>query len=189
MSTKSRESRRRILMLLERLGRLMNGRGHELGLKPVQWEALRYLSRANRFSRTPSGLTAYLGSTKGTVSQTLIALEKKALIRKRVVADDRRAVRLELTAAGRRALRDDPLLEFGESLAILSRGDEVALEECLTTMIGEHLERADGRPFGLCRTCRHFEKNAPDGDPHYCGLLEERLSADDAQRICMEQES
>ncbi|HIP78057.1 MAG TPA: MarR family transcriptional regulator, partial [Kiloniellaceae bacterium] len=57
-------------LLLERLARVLQNEAHSEGLKPTQWEALRYLSRANRFSRTPSGVTAYLGMTKGTVSQT-----------------------------------------------------------------------------------------------------------------------
>ncbi len=176
-------------MLLERFGRLLQSRGHELGLKPAQWEALRYLGRANRFSRTPSGLTAYLGSTKGTVSQTLIALEDKGLVRKKADRDDRRAVRLELTAAGRRALEADPLLELEASLDVLGRREEVALDQALTSVLAGHLERTGGRPFGLCRTCRYFEKNATDGGPHRCSLLEVKLSADDSEQICVEQEA
>ena len=189
MSAETDRSRKRVLMLLERLGRLMQSRGHELGLKPVQWEALRYLSRANRFSRTPSGLTAYLGSTKGTVSQTLIALEGKGLIRKKADPGDRRAVRLELTAAGRRALESDPLEEFAESLAALGKTGEGALERQLTALLSERLEQTEGRPFGICRTCTHFEKKAPEGKPHRCGLLDVPLSAEDAEQICVEQES
>ncbi|ANM30954.1 hypothetical protein ABI59_17285 [Acidobacteria bacterium Mor1] len=189
MSGETDRSRKRVLMLLERLGRLMQSRGHELGLKPVQWEALRYLSRANRFSRTPSGLTAYLGSTKGTVSQTLIALESKGLIRKKSDPGDRRAVRLELTAAGRRALGSDPLLEFAESVGALGKVGEGTLERNLTALLTERLEQIEGRPFGICRTCTHFEKNAPEGKPHRCGLLELPLSADESEQICVEQES
>lgn len=67
-----------ILILLERIGRVLQNDGHSEGLKPTQWEALRYFARANRFSRSPSALTAYLGMTKGTVSQTVGALEKRA---------------------------------------------------------------------------------------------------------------
>ena len=68
---------RMIMWPLERLARIMRAREHEGGLNPAQWEALRYLSRANRFSDSPGALTRYLGATKGTISQTLMALERK----------------------------------------------------------------------------------------------------------------
>ena len=35
--------------LLERLARLVHNDAHVDGLKPTQWESLRYLARANRF--------------------------------------------------------------------------------------------------------------------------------------------
>ncbi len=186
MSSKTRETRQRVLALLERFGRLLQTRGHEQGLKPVQWEALRYLRRANRFSRTPGGLTAYLGSTKGTVSQTLIALESKGLVRKKAAPTDRRAVCLELTAAGRRALDSDPLHELDESFDVLGQERVDSLERSLTTLLMEQIARAGGRPFGLCSTCSHFERDSPGGRPHRCSLLDVKLSDDDSRRICIE---
>ena len=91
-----------IVALLERLSRVLQNESHAEGLKPTQWEALRYLERANRFSRTPSGLTSYLGMTKGTVSQTLNALERKGLIRKTADKADRRQVHIDLTAKAKK---------------------------------------------------------------------------------------
>ena len=84
----------RIAALIERIGRLLSTDAHAGGLLPVQWEALRYLGRANRFSRTPAALTAYLGLTKGTVSQTVHVLEAKGLVTKQVDPADRRGRRL-----------------------------------------------------------------------------------------------
>jgi hypothetical protein len=40
----------------------------EHGLQPVQFEALHYLTRCNRYSDTPMAVTEFLGQTKGTVS-------------------------------------------------------------------------------------------------------------------------
>src|SRR3546814_12965729 len=85
--------------LLARTARLIAGDGHSAGLKPVQWQALRYLAIANRFSRTPGALAAWLGQTKGTVSQTVGALERKGLVERTGDPDDRRLVRLSLTEA------------------------------------------------------------------------------------------
>ena len=78
--------------LIERLARIVSGAGHSNAMKPAQWDALRYVSRANRFSRTPGALTAYLGVTKGTVSQTLMSLERAGLVSKTIDAADRRSV-------------------------------------------------------------------------------------------------
>ncbi len=81
---------KRISALLERIGRLLTTEAHAEGLLPVHWETLRYLQRANRFSQSAAALTAYLGLTKGTVSQTLGTLDNKGLIKKNVDRRDRR---------------------------------------------------------------------------------------------------
>ena len=103
---------------LERLARLLRSSEQIEGLYPVQWEALRYLQRANRFSRSPGALADFLGATRGTVSQSLIALERKGLIARKPDPRDRRVRRLFLSEAGRRLLDRDPLL----GLASLAAG-------------------------------------------------------------------
>lgn len=178
----------RIAVVLERLARVIQNDAHSEGLKPTQWEALRYLARANRFSRTPSGLTAYLGMTKGTVSQTLNALERKGLVAKRTDAADRRQVHIDLTADGVRLLERDPVDALLGSAATLSAEDRQGLAQGLKGLLTETLSRRNGRPFGVCRSCRFFRANDPEGAPHRCGLLDVALSADDSQRICVEQE-
>lgn len=107
--------------LIDRLMRLSrNGVALE-GLNPAQWEALRYIERANRFSRTPAALSDYLGSTRGTVSQTLIALEQKGLLSRQPSARDKRSIQLELTDAGAGALARDPLLEVANDIGRVVR--------------------------------------------------------------------
>ncbi|WP_421723222.1 MarR family winged helix-turn-helix transcriptional regulator [Bauldia sp.] len=178
-----------IAVLLERIGRILQNESHAEGLKPTQWEALRFLGRANRFSRTPSGLTAYLGTTKGTVSQTLNALERKGLATKHIDPADRRQVRIDLTRKGRRLLKNDPILALMESSTSLSEHDRGELTGTLQTLLSEALRRRDGRPFGVCRTCRFFRADDPNGAPHRCALLKVPLSADDSGEICVEHET
>ena len=178
-----------IAVLLERLARVLQNESHAEGLKPTQWEALRYLARANRFSRTPSGLTAYLGTTKGTVSQTLNALERKGLVGKTEDPADRRQVRIDLTAKGGRLLKRDPVDGVLRSVSALSGREQQTLRHSLETLLTETLRRRGGRPFGLCHSCRHFKANDPDGAPHRCGLLDVALSPDDSNQICVEQEA
>jgi len=78
-----------------------------LGAEGLQWVHLRmldYLARANRYSNTPLAVAEYLNLTKGTVSQSLILLEEKGLVRRSDDAADRRIVRLTLTEAGEKVV-------------------------------------------------------------------------------------
>jgi DNA-binding MarR family transcriptional regulator len=175
--------------LLERIGRLLRGARHRTDmLNPAQWEALRYLGRANRYSRTPTALTRYLGSTKGTVSQTVIALERKGLVRRGDDPRDRRGVRLGLTARGRANLQRDPM---GALLDGIDSGLLGRLEGDLAELL-VHLQRANQhRPFGLCGTCRFFRRDvgeAAGGGPHRCGLTLEPLATVESEQICAEHE-
>ncbi|MEN8763252.1 MAG: MarR family transcriptional regulator, partial [Thiogranum sp.] len=90
--------------LIERLGNLVRANVRavcsEYGLRPVQLEAMRFLTQCNRYSDTPQAVAEYLGLTKGTVSQTLKVLEKKGLLRKLGDAKDKRVVHLNPTAKG-----------------------------------------------------------------------------------------
>ncbi len=182
------ESPETVAVLLERLARILQNEAHAAGLKPTQWEALRYLARANRFSRSPSALTAYLGTTKGTVSQTLMALERKGLVAKAPDAAHRRHLHIDLTPEGERLLRQDPIAAVMRSAEQLPEQQRRHLAETLSALLTDMLRQRQGRPFGVCRTCRFFQTQHPEGGPHRCGLLGVALSADDSQRICVEQE-
>jgi DNA-binding MarR family transcriptional regulator len=173
--------------VLSRLARLARGAQHRNGLNPAQWEALRYLARANRYSRSPKELSAFLGATKGTVSQTLIALNRKGLITRRRRPKDGRGLELELTAAGWTMLGADPLGRFAQAVANLPEGARGALLDNLVAVMRE-VQRLDGYAgFGVCRTCVHFchglASDEPGG-PHRCGLTGEPLSPHECRQIC-----
>src|SRR5438046_10143253 len=87
--------------------------GSDEALQPVQLQALIYLSKANRYSNTPQALAQYLGLTKGTVSQTLLLLDRRGLIERFEDDIDRRVVRLRLSSAGERLLSEvEPTLAW-----------------------------------------------------------------------------
>lgn len=174
---------------MERLARILLNDSHAGGLKPTQWEALRYLSRANRFSRSPGAVTAYLGVTKGTVSQTLSALERKGLITKATDQADRRGVQINLTRQGAKMLQHDPAISIETATRQMTAIDRAQLSASLEGVVLRLLRDRGGRPFGACKTCRHFKKSAPKGAPHFCTLLGEPLTASDSQAICVEQEN
>lgn len=176
-------------LLIDRLDRLARRGASIEGLNPAQWEALRFVARANRFSRTPAALADYLGSTRGTVSQTLIALEQKGFVSRTQSTRDKRSICLELTPQGEIALKDDPLLALARDLASAS-SDIRNLVETLRAALHRAVARNDGRAFGACHSCRHFQRDVGSSShaPHRCGLLDEPLSETDSRAICVEQE-
>lgn len=175
--------------LLERIGHLSRSDEQLWDLYPAQWAALRYLAQANRFSRTPMALTRYLGTTRGTISQTLNALEKKGHVVRQPNERDKRSVNIALTDAGRQKLESDPILRLAEvtgtTLGVETKRTRKLLEKILAGLIAGN----GGRPFGQCRTCRHFQngEGASPEQPHRCALLDVDLSKTDSEAICVEQ--
>lgn len=173
--------------LFERLTSLMRvwNRQHPLlaDLQPIQVSALLYLARCNHYSNTPLAVTEYLGLTKGTVSQSLKALEGKGLIVKTQDARDKRSVQLQLSEPARELVAaiapPDFLLEALEQM-----GEQAQQLEQLFGNLLRLIQRNQDVPgFGLCHSCRFHQQR--DGLP-FCGLTEEPLAPADAQLICRE---
>lgn len=177
-----------MIYIVDRLARLIRGVSHEQGLNPAQWDALRFLDQANRFSRSPGAVTAYLGSTKGTVSQTLQALERKGLIRKTAQLSDRRGVQVDLTERGRDVLKEDPMRALEEALSALPADERAAVRDGLEKIIAQMLAAREGRPFGVCQTCKYFIPGQYRGGDNWCSLLDLSVVEGDENRLCIEHE-
>jgi len=167
----------RLLMAEERSGRE--------ALPAVQIAALHYLNRCNRYSDTPASVADYLAATKGTVSQTLRALENKGLIERHADANDGRVVHLAPTRAGKQLLRAEiPPPAFRAAEAELGNDDRDQLRELLETLLRGMQRSGQISLFGVCRTCSHFRRL---GENRFqCGLTEERLTPADSEKICRE---
>jgi DNA-binding MarR family transcriptional regulator len=190
--TSAEPAARRVAALIERLGRLTRSQRFTGGLNPAQWESLRYLAAANRYSRMPGAVAEFLGATKGTVSQTLIALEGKGLITRRPDARDGRGVVLDLTRAARELFGGDPFGDLETAAGRLPASAQKTIAEHLTAMLATLQSRNRFRTFGMCQTCRFFRRgDAPGekGGPHRCGLTQEPLSEPEIVLICREHEA
>lgn len=175
-----------------RLSRVQPAAQHDHRLIPAQWETLRYLSRANRYSRSPSTVAAFLGTTKGTASQTLLALERKGLIHREPDPKDRRSGNYTLTDLGLGLLVDDPIAALTMKADALRSTLRLQLAGDLRGLLRELQLANGGRAFGECATCRHFRRDAAAGDtagPHRCGLTNEALTDDESRRISAEREA
>lgn len=174
--------------LLDRIGRMARGLQFAHGLNPAQWESLRFLACANRHSRTPSALATFLGTTKGTASQTLIALESKGLISRARSRFDRRVTTLVVTQAGEDLLRRDPLLSLESAVAGLPRKVATGLVDGLSRLIDELTQRHGWQSFGICVHCGHFQ-DPQAGETAHCGKLKADLEEVDTRNICVYFES
>lgn len=170
---------------LERLARLIRQQGHAHSLNPVQWEVLRYLARANALSNTPGAAARYLGSTKGTVSQTILALERKGLLTKAQRQQDKRSVHLALTEQGRAALAQDGLDPLLADIAALSAKTRKRLDRGLAALLRAEAQRQQEPAFGTCPTCRYF-REAASGSAPLCMKVNAALSPAEVGLICIE---
>ncbi|WDR02045.1 MarR family transcriptional regulator [Devosia algicola] len=136
--------------LINRLSRLDAAQGWVDDLNPTQLAALTYLAHANRFSRSPSHVADYLGTTRGTMSQTLKALERKGHVEEQRSESDKRSISYGLTASGQEATAAPSLMEAG--LEGLSRDARDALAQLLTRLLKLSLAENQGRAFGVCKS-------------------------------------
>lgn len=102
-------ARRRLPVLLRRAWYGMNQafrrRIAHLGITPNQFTALRWLSEAGDHGITQRELADRMCSDANTIAALATHMAELGLVRRSVDRDDRRARRLTITAAGRRAYR------------------------------------------------------------------------------------
>jgi DNA-binding MarR family transcriptional regulator len=177
----------RVIVLLDRLSRLTRELQFVDGLNPAQWEALRYLAAANKYSRSPTALAEYLGATKGTVSQTLIALESKGLITRCKKTCDRRQVDLCLTEAGEAMLARDPMRTLERAAGEMADELGPQMVKGLTRLLHDLQNRHQVAGFGVCQDCSLFCVNGAGdtvGDGQ-CGSTGETIAAVEKTKICV----
>lgn len=156
----------------------------ELGLQPVHLQMLDYISRCNRFSDTPAALANYLGMTRGTVSQTLLLLERNGYIEKNTDTQDKRVIHLKLTPDGKAILvKASPATLYQEANEIFSKNDFLNHEDSFMNALLSLQKANQSQSFGLCKTCQYFTLVT---DGFTCGLTKQPLSKADSEKICQE---
>jgi DNA-binding MarR family transcriptional regulator len=179
--------RTRIVELVDRLSRMAHSLQFAEGLNPAQWEALRFVARANRNSCSPGTLADFMGSTKGTVSQTLKALESKGLIERSRKAGDRRGVEIAVTSAGRKLIEKDPLGHIHDALSHCSETDQRAVVAGLERLVGIVQKHRNIPEFGPCLGCAHYKPEASSETNAIgcrCGISGELFEANELSKIC-----
>ena len=170
--------------LLLQLGRVVYADCAAGGLTQAQWIAIRFFSRANRFSRTISGFAQYHATTRGTASQTVKILVDRGYLIRTPSETDARSIRFDLTALARRKLSEDPLESITRVAGRLSADERNRLAGSLRTMLAD-LHLSCRQPVaGSCRYCRHLDRGGTDRDAS-CGLMQEPLSGGEFDELCV----
>lgn len=181
--------RAKIVEIVDRLSRIAHSLQFAEGLNPAQWEALRFVARANRTSCSPGALADFMGSTKGTVSQTLKALESKGLIERCRKPGDRRAVQISLTPRGAELLTKDPLGQIHDALAACSEADQVRVVAGIEQLLGMVQNHQDIPEFGQCLGCCYYKPEActeTNSVGCRCGVSGELFSSLELDKICVD---
>jgi DNA-binding MarR family transcriptional regulator len=181
-------SERTLAELLAHLGRITYGEGFMAGLTPAQRTALRYFSRANRFSRTVSAFAEFHATTRGTASQTIKSLVSQGYITRTRSKVDGRSARLDLTDKASAILMDDPFEALVRAARALSVGTRGQLARGLGRML-DHVARERGKhPFGTCSSCAHLEgddRGQEENPPHRCGFVGAPLNEAELDQLCI----
>ncbi|WP_108816332.1 MarR family winged helix-turn-helix transcriptional regulator [Loktanella sp. Alg231-35] len=170
--------------LINRLARLDSAQGWTGDLNPTQLAMLSYLGQANRFSKSPSHVAEYLGTTRGTATQSLKSLQQKGYVAERRSEVDKRVISYELTVTGREMSRSPAPLQA--AVSSLSTKERQTFHQLLQSALLDVLARNKGREFGLCKNCQHHQES---NKGPYCALLDVELTRDEADQICYEQVS
>lgn len=157
----------------------------ELGLQPVHFQLLNYLARCNKYSDTPAATANFLGMTRGTVSQSIIILEKKGYIEKKQDLADKRVVHLSLLPKGRDILQEARPSELFEKAVTIFNSDIPSMsgDKIFAHALTALQKANNSHSFGMCKTCKHFStKNGG----FFCQLTQEKLTSEDSEKICQE---
>jgi DNA-binding MarR family transcriptional regulator len=173
----------RLAELIVHLGRAAGAAGAEGGpLTAAQWSALRYFAAANARSRTPSAFARFHGATRGTASQTVLALARAGLVARRASEADGRSARFDPTERGLAALAADPIGRLAAAVAALPDPLREGLRAAalrLAAAVGA--ARGDGG-FGQCPDCAHCVCGGDDA--RWCDRHRRALAPPDLGLLC-----
>ena len=189
MAEPPKVSRRAVAELVAQIGRIAYGDGLPEGLTPAQWTALRYFSRANRFSRTVSAFAEFHATTRGTASQTVKGLVKNGYLTRKTSERDRRSARFDLTKKAIAVLARDPLEGLVTAAGLLSNSSCQVMGRGLERMLRVLAKRQGKRVFGMCSNCKHLSSGVccvADAPGYQCTLLDETLTEAELEQLCVD---
>jgi len=182
---------RETVELLVQAARAWYFEGDRNGLRDREWMALRFLARANKFSRTPSALAGFIGATRATASQIVKTLESKSYLFRKPSREDKRSVMLCVTPQGEKFIsQHDPINHVLNAVAALRTEECIALRDSLREILN-HLDAAYHRlNASICRDCMFLAGRSPTTgkgrapDEFTCRLYRAPVALEEIELLC-----
>jgi MarR family transcriptional regulator, negative regulator of the multidrug operon emrRAB len=187
-------SARESVELLGQIARTLCFEGTKHGLREREWMALRFLSRANRFSRTPSALASHVGTTRCTASVIIGELERLGYLEKKRSATDKRSVMLNVTSQGRKFLARDPVNALVDAIAVLDDDGKIRLRDTLRDVLNQS-DAAERRGHtDACKSCTFLREDratteSKSSAEYTCLLVRAPVTKAETELLCTKFES
>jgi len=180
---------RESIELLEQVARILWFEGTKHGLRDREWMALRFLSRANRFSRTPSALASYVGTTRGTASFIIGELERLGYLERKRSAQDKRSVMLSVTQQGKKFLLRDPVNVLVEAIAVLEDEAKVSFRDALRHVLDQSDAAEQRHHTDVCKRCIFLREDRTTADSRTtaefsCRLFRAPIAEAEVELLC-----
>ncbi|MBR0686794.1 MarR family transcriptional regulator [Bradyrhizobium manausense] len=144
---------REAIELMGQVARILWFEGTKHGMRDREWMALRFLSRANRFSTTPSALASYVGTTRGTASFIIGELERLGYVERKRSAKDKRSVMLSVTQLGKKFLARDPVNGLVDAIAVLDDDSKIRFRDTLRHVLDQADAAEQRHHTDVCKRC------------------------------------
>lgn len=186
----------RIVEGLERIATALRAddwvRARSAGVNPTQLAILRLLDGRGP-GWTVKELSLQLGVSQPTVTDSILALERKALIEKQADPADGRAVRIVIISAGRAVVRagEETAGAVDRAASALDDDDQEQLLVQLVSVIRQLQEQGAIPIQRMCVSCRYFRPyaHADAAQPHHCNFVDAAFGQQDLRIDCRDHET
>ena len=180
---------RESIELLEQVARILWFEGTKHGLRDREWMALRFLSRANRFSRTPSALASYVGTTRGTASVLIDELERLGYLERKRSVEDKRSVMLNLTQKGKKVLVRDPVNVLIDAIATLGDEGAIRLRDSLRQILDQSDVAEQKQHADVCKRCIFLREDRVSAEgktsvEFTCRMFRAAIAEEETELLC-----
>jgi MarR family transcriptional regulator, negative regulator of the multidrug operon emrRAB len=180
---------RESIELLGQIARTLWFEGTVHGLRDREWMALRFLARANRFSRTPSAVASHVGTTRGTASLFISELERLGYIERKRSDEDKRSVTLNITAQGKKILARDPVNQLVGAIAVLDEDDKTRFRDALRHVLNKSDAAEQSHHTDVCKGCIFLrdDRTGTESKPsveYTCRLFRATITEAETELLC-----
>jgi MarR family transcriptional repressor of emrRAB len=180
---------RQSIELMGQIARIFLFEGTKHGLREREWMALRFLARANRFSRTPSALASYVDTTRGTASYIISELERRGYLERTQSAKDKRSVTLSVTQQGKKFLARDPISGLIDAIEVFDDEGKVRFRDALRHILDQSDSAQNRRHADICRRCMFLTESRANPESKNsaeftCRLFRAAIPGPDMELLC-----